>query len=117
MSDQGPPPPGGGGPYPPQHQYVPQPVHPQSTTALVLGVIGLAACQLVAPIAWAIGNKAVKEIDASGGAYGGRGEANAGKILGIVGTCLIGAMLLLFVTLFGLSFAFESDSGYFIGGS
>ncbi|MEV7397490.1 DUF4190 domain-containing protein [Aeromicrobium sp. NPDC092404] len=109
MSDQG--------PQPPRHYpYVPQPSHPQSTTALVLGIVGLSACQLVAPVAWAIGNKAVREIDASQGAYGGRSEANAGRILGIVGTCLIGAVALLFLAMLGLGFVFDADADYSIGG-
>ncbi len=49
---------------------------------------------LVAPVAWIIGAKAVKEIDANPGRYGGRSEANAGKIMGIVGTCLLVLALL-----------------------
>jgi hypothetical protein len=83
---------------------------------MVLGIIGLAACQLLAPIAWFIGSKAVNEIDASPGAYSGRGEANAGKIMGIVGTCIIAVTIIGLVLMFGLIFAFEADSDYFVGG-
>lgn len=98
----GPPP---GGYPPPGYGYVPQqPKHPQSVTAMVLGIVGVGGglmCYLplfVAPFAWFYGRKAMKEIDASGGAYGGRGEAKAGFILGIIGTVLL-ALALAFVTL------------------
>lgn len=70
--------------------YSPQPPanHPRATTALVLGIVGL-FCLLLGPVAFMIGNKAVQEIDASGGAIGGRSQANAGKILGIIGSVLL----------------------------
>jgi hypothetical protein len=74
--------------------------HPKATTALVLGIVGVAAgvmCYLpflLCPFAWAIGRKTVREIDASGGHLGGRGAATAGYILGIVGTVLLAVALL-----------------------
>lgn len=71
-----------------------RPDHPRATTAMVLGILGLVVCQACAPFAWSIGGKAVKEIDASGGAYGGRGQAQAGYILGIIGTILLGLGLI-----------------------
>jgi TRAP-type C4-dicarboxylate transport system permease small subunit len=83
---------------PPTPSYAPQPPnHPQATTALVLGILGLVVCGAIAPFAWNIGSKAVQEIDASGGAWGGRTEANAGRILGMVGTALLVVALLAFV--------------------
>jgi hypothetical protein len=51
--------------------------------------VALVCCQVAGPFAWAIGGKAVKEIDASGGRLGGRGQAMAGKVLGIIGTVLM----------------------------
>ena len=109
-----PPPPGGhqpnwGGAYPPPppqqpgfQPYYGPPKHPQATTAMVLGILGLAVCGVCAPFAWSIGGKAVKEIDANPAAYSGRSEANAGKIMGIIGTCLLIAgvgFALLFLTI------------------
>ena len=44
---------------------------------------------MVAPFALVIGRGAVKEIDASGGSLGGRGMAQAGYILGIIGTVIL----------------------------
>lgn len=69
--------------------YQPPRDHPQATTALVLGILGLVLCGVLAPFAWVIGGRAVREIDASGGAIGGRSQANAGRVLGIVGSVLL----------------------------
>lgn len=86
-----PPPDSSGQPgYQPGYQpagYVPD--HPQATTALVLGILGLVLCGVVAPFAWVMGGRAVREIDESHGTVGGRGTANAGRILGIIGTVLL----------------------------
>ncbi|HEY3528918.1 MAG TPA: DUF4190 domain-containing protein [Nocardioides sp.] len=67
----------------------PSPNHPQATTVLVLGILGIVICGFVAPFAWVIGNRVVREIDAAGGRWGGRTEANVGRILGIVGSALL----------------------------
>ena len=75
--------------------FAPAPDHPRATTALVLGLVGLVgtfACGLpvlLGPVAWWIGAKARGEIDASPGRYGGRGQATAGMILGIITTVLL----------------------------
>jgi hypothetical protein len=63
--------------------------HPQASTALVLGILGLYLCGVLAPFALMIGRRTIREIDASGGQYGGRSAARAGHILGIVGTVLL----------------------------
>jgi hypothetical protein len=68
--------------------------HPQATTSLVLGIISLVLCQLVAPIALVLGRRAVREIDASGGMLGGRGQAQAGWIMGLIGTILLAVSVL-----------------------
>lgn len=75
----------------PQPGYGPVPPanHPQATTVLVLGIVGLVVCGVCAPIAWVMGNRVVAEIDAAGGTVGGRDQANIGRILGIVGTVVI----------------------------
>jgi hypothetical protein len=70
------------------------PDHPQATTVLVLGILGLVLCQVISPFAWVMGNRVVREIDASAGRLGGRSMANAGRICGIIGTILIGVGLL-----------------------
>jgi len=95
------------------------PKHPQATTSLILGIIALGGMMLcllpilVAPVAWFMGAKSLNEIDANPQAYGGRGEANAGKILGIVGTVVLVLLVLAAVVLFGIlaltSAAYISD--------
>ncbi|MEP9362329.1 DUF4190 domain-containing protein [Nocardioides sp. CN2-186] len=73
------------------------PKHPSATTALVLGIIGLAGIAtcggitlILSPFAWGIGGRAVKEIDqAPPGTYSGRDLANAGRITGIIGTVFL----------------------------
>jgi len=85
-------------PYPPpgypahgQVQYAPD--HPKATTSLVLGILGVVLCQVIAPFAWSMGKRTLNEIDASQGRLGGRGAAQAGYVLGIVGTVLLGLSL------------------------
>jgi len=70
------------------------PPHPQATTVLVLGILGLVVCGLLGPFAWSTGNRVIREIDASGGSMSGRENANIGRILGIVSTALLGITLL-----------------------
>jgi hypothetical protein len=56
----------------------------------VLGILGVVLCQVISPFAWVTGKRTLSEIDASQGRLGGRGQAQAGYILGIVGTVLLG---------------------------
>lgn len=84
----------------PGYPAMPPANHPQATTVLVLGILGLVVCGILAPIAWVMGNRVVAEIDASGGTMGGRENANIGRILGIIGTVLIGLSLLVVIGVF-----------------
>jgi uncharacterized membrane protein YjgN (DUF898 family) len=85
---------------PPQYPYGPPPVgfgapdHPQASTVLVLGILSLVLCQVIGPFAWVMGNRVLREIDASGGQLGGRSQVTAGRICGIVGTAMIAVTLL-----------------------
>jgi uncharacterized membrane protein YjgN (DUF898 family) len=92
------PPPGQG---PPAYGYRPPPPnHPQATTVLVLGILGIVVCGLIGPFAWSMGNRVVAEIEASGGAWGGQTEATIGRVLGIVTTVLLLVSLAFIVALF-----------------
>jgi hypothetical protein len=77
-----------------------QPKEPQATTAMVLGIVGVAGgmmCYLpilVSPVALFFGRKSLNAIKQQPH-LGGRGEAMAGFVLGIIGTCLIAFMLLI----------------------
>lgn len=75
-------------PAPPAYGYT-VPDHPKATTAMVLGILGIVVCGVMAPFAWSIGKKTRDDIDASGGRLGGRGQAQAGYIMGIIGTVLL----------------------------
>ncbi|MGA8246158.1 MAG: DUF4190 domain-containing protein [Nocardioides sp.] len=88
------------------------PEHPSATTALVLGIVGLVGIALcggltlvLSPFAWAIGGRSVKEIDAAPGRYSGRDKANAGRIMGIIGTVLLVLGVVAVIGLLALAFA------------
>ena len=55
---------------------------------LTLGVFGL-CCNLLGPVAWAMGNADLKEMNAGRMDPSGRSNTQAGMILGIVGTALL----------------------------
>lgn len=93
------------------------PNHPSATTAMVLSLIGLIGIMFCAgitlvlsPFAWVIGGRAVKEIDANPGRYGGRDQAQAGRIMGIIGTVLLILGLIGIVLFIGLIAAGTSMS-------
>ena len=65
----------------------------QATTSLVLGILGL-FCAVTAPFAWYIGNKEVAAIDQGLRDPTNRGQAVAGRVLGIIGTVFVMIWLL-----------------------
>ncbi len=77
------------------------PNHPQATASMVMGIVSVVlvmfCCLPLGPVAWIMGSKAVKEIDANPAMWGGRSNANAGKILGIVATGLFVFFVVIFV--------------------
>lgn len=107
--------------YPPYPLYA-APVRPASgtaTTAMVLGIASLAGnvflcgvALLLGPVAWAVGHKAMREIRASGGALGGEGQAQAGRMMGIIATgLLVLAVAALVVIIALIAQAAHTDSG------
>ena len=114
--------------YPPQQPgYPPQPYgqpgyppmgyqqqdHPKATTSLVLGILGIVICSILAPFAWRMGKRTVAEIDASNGQLGGRGSAQAGYVLGLIGTILLGiglAFIVVYVVIIIVAFSTGSMS-------
>ena len=60
------------------------PNHPQATTALILGIVGLALCPFVGIAGFVMGGRVRREIDAAPDQWGGRGLATAGWVLGII---------------------------------
>ncbi|MBX3183681.1 MAG: hypothetical protein KIT72_06125 [Polyangiaceae bacterium] len=69
----------------------------QPLTILLLGIFGLVLCQICSPIAWVMGNSYMKECAATG--QPPDQLATIGRILGIVGTLLLG-LSLIFVVLY-----------------
>jgi hypothetical protein len=56
----------------------------------VLGLLSLTCClSILGPVAFFVGNSSLNRIRASGGTLGGEGLANAGRILGIIGTVFL----------------------------
>jgi len=108
---------GQGQQYPPQAPQpgVPgglKPKHPQATTILVLGIVGLIMCQILGPFAWVMGNKAIKEIDANPNQWDGRSDVQVGKILGIVSTVLLVLSVLATIAFFVFFFAVAATSDF-----
>jgi hypothetical protein len=108
--------------YPYPYSYAPQPAPlpapPRATAALVLGIIGVAGFFLFlpligSPLAWYLGAVADREAERQPTRYRRNSVAKTGMVLGIVGTAILGAiLLLLFVvgtfTVIGTNY----DAGY-----
>ena len=82
--------------------------HPQGTAVLVVGILSLVLCQILGPIAWSMGNNALREIDANPAMYRNRGAVQAGRVCGIVASILLlvglaGILLLVVATVGGRS--------------
>jgi uncharacterized membrane protein YjgN (DUF898 family) len=116
MSMPPPPPPGWGHePQPPWGSTPPPPgfiaygqfgqtrEHPQGTTILVLGILSLVVCGVLGPFAWSMGNKALREMDAGAAVWSNRGNVNAGRVCGIISTCLILAAVMFFVVIIAIA--------------
>src|SRR5688572_24615763 len=65
-----------------------------ATASLVLGLIGLLWCQLLAPLAWWLGWRERRDIAAGRAPAAGQGLATAGMVLGIIGSAMLGLVLL-----------------------
>ena len=96
-----------GGGYP-----VSPPNHPSASTVLVLGILGLVVCGVLAPFAWIKGNSALAEIDGQPGRWSGRDQVQIGRVLGIVGSVLLGIAVLFLV---GMALLFFVSAGAVIG--
>ena len=83
------------------------PKHPQAMTAMGLGIAALAGVWflllpiLLAPVAWWFGAKAKREIAAAPEKWSGTGEAQAGVIMGVIGTVILAVgIVALFILVF-----------------
>lgn len=95
----------------------PAPTHGGGLAAMIVGIVSLVfMCGyglglLGSPVAWWLGAKAIKEIDAAPGRYSGRGMAQAGFILGIIGTILLGLLILAVIAIVLILVVVEAGSG------
>lgn len=86
---------GGFAPYQPAGPWSVAPDHPQATTVLVLGICSIVftfICGIgifLGPVAWVMGGRALQEIDAEPGRYGGRSNVQVGRICGIIATVFL----------------------------
>ena len=80
---------------------------------MTLGIVsfgGIFLCGiplLLAPLAWFLGARVIREIDADPLRFAGRERAYTGRVMGMTGTALL---LLVIVMLFGSDFGSDSDS-------
>jgi len=72
---------------------------------LILGILGIVCCA-PAPVAWILGNNALKDLQAGLGNPNDRGLIEAGRILGIIGTVLLIIAALLPCLYFAFNLAF-----------
>ncbi len=71
--------------------------HPHATAVLALGAVSLLCCGALGPVAWALGRRALSEIEESHGGYGGRAQVLVGYVLGVVATILMVCMAIIFL--------------------
>jgi hypothetical protein len=73
--------------------------HPRGILILILGILSIVCIQLLGPVAWIMGNNAMREIDANPAGYSNRGIVQAGRICGIIGTVFLVLGVIWFVVL------------------
>jgi hypothetical protein len=78
----------------------------QATTALVLGIVGIACCGPVGIAAWVMANNELQAISSGRRDPANEGTAKAAKVVGIVATALIAVPLILLFLAVGGAFTF-----------
>lgn len=90
--------------YPPPGYYAPpRKTNGLAIASLVLGIIGIAACQLAGPVGVIMGHIARRRIRESG--EDGDGMALAGIITGWIGTAILVAIVVLYAVIIGFAVA------------
>jgi hypothetical protein len=98
-------------PYGQQYGAPPQ-EHPQGTLILVFGILGI-FITIFAPIAWYLGNKAKKEIQASGITYTNEQNVAVGRMLGKIFTiiALVSIALTIIITIIVVAIGVSQSGG------
>lgn len=72
----------------------------RASTVLTLGILSLVVCApILGPIAWVMGNTDVREMRAGRMDRDGESSTNAGRICGMIATCLFFGLLALYLLL------------------
>jgi len=72
----------------------------RGTTVLVLGILGLVACQICGIIAWVMANKDIPKMEAGTMDPEGLGQTKAGKICGIISVVLLAVIIVVYAIIF-----------------
>ena len=98
-------------PYGQQYGAAPQ-EHPQGTLILVFGILGI-FITIFAPIAWYMGNKAKREIQASGIQYSNEQNVSIGRMLGKIFTiiAIISIVLSIIITIIVVAVGVSQSGG------
>jgi hypothetical protein len=72
----------------------------RGTMILVLGILSLIICAPLGIVAWVMGSGDLKEMAAGTMDPSGRGNTNAGKICGMIGTILMVIWFILVILIF-----------------
>jgi hypothetical protein len=80
------------------HQYI---FPSRASTILTLGILSLVVCSVMGPIAWAMGNEEMRRMDAGLTPDDQRGTVTAGRVCGIVASCLLMFFGFMFLVVLG----------------
>jgi hypothetical protein len=99
-------------PYGQQPYGAPPQEHPQGTLILIFGILGI-FITIFAPIAWYLGNKAKKEIQASGVQYANEQNISIGRMLGKIFTiiALVSIALTIIITIIVVAVGVSQSGG------
>ena len=84
--------------------------HPQGTMVFVLGIVGIFV-GILAPIAWYLGNKTLREIAASGASYSNESQIKTGRMLGKVFTIIYIVFIVLYIIALIVIFGIAASQG------
>lgn len=92
--------------------YTPPPASssgPSGTVLIIMGVAGILCCGILAPITWVLSNNAMTALDSGQGNESERGNINAARILGIIGSVLLVLQVIWALTVGVASFRMASQ--------
>jgi hypothetical protein len=81
-----------------QHHYM---FPSRASTVLTLGILSLVVCAVMGPIAWAMGNEEMRRMDSGHTPSDQRSTVTAGRVCGIVSSCLLMFFGFMFLVVLG----------------